>query len=259
MIKKTCNKCKEEKNIDCYSLKDTQGHRRGTCKKCINISKSKFTCEIPLNTKQCNKCKEITSLEDFTIGRNNCSKCRLKPTEQERRLLFEEGKKRCFHCSEIKTLNDFRKKHTIGQGLSEISYCKTCENRKRADTRLKNGRHITEESKNYQKLKKLNKIQERIDNPEQDRLEKDIQRCKKFKLDIDDYYKMRKSQNCKCYLCGLDEKNNTYGILVIDHCHKTNKVRKLLCNSCNVVLGSLKENLEYIEKLKNYLIEHQEP
>jgi DNA-binding sugar fermentation-stimulating protein len=30
--------------------------------------------------------------------------------------------------------------------------------------------------------------------------------------------------------------------LVIDHCHNTGKVRKLLCTNCNVAIGMFKEN-----------------
>jgi hypothetical protein len=258
-MRKVCNKCQKELNLDCFSLKDTLGHRRGTCKKCIIISKAKFTCDIPPNTRQCGTCNEITQLEDFSSGRKNCSKCRIQPTEQERRTLLLENKKKCTRCCEIKTLDFFRKKHLVGQEISEISYCKVCENKKRSDARLGKKRNITEGSKNYQKLKNEINRQEKIDNPEKHRLERDTRRCRRFKISIEDYHKMKEAQNCKCYLCGLDEKDNTHGTLVIDHCHKTNKIRKLLCNSCNVILGSLKEDLEYIEKIKNYLIEHKEP
>ena len=46
-------------------------------------------------------------------------------------------------------------------------------------------------------------------------------------------------------------------LLAVDHCHKTGKVRKLLCMRCNHVLGASEENLEYLDKVKDYIKEHK--
>jgi hypothetical protein len=44
---------------------------------------------------------------------------------------------------------------------------------------------------------------------------------------------MQKKQHNKCGVCKKDITNN----YTIDHCHKSNKIRGLLCRQCNTVLG----------------------
>lgn len=71
--------------------------------------------------------------------------------------------------------------------------------------------------------------------------------CRKFimikhlyGIDRDIYMKMYKEQNGKCWICGKKYplfSNGTYGTLCVDHDHKTGKVRKLLCHSCNVIIN----------------------
>lgn len=43
------------------------------------------------------------------------------------------------------------------------------------------------------------------------------------------------------------------GVLVVDHDHKTGKVRGLLCHNCNRALGLLKDNKEIIQNCLSYL------
>jgi hypothetical protein len=55
----------------------------------------------------------------------------------------------------------------------------------------------------------------------------------KFGLDMQQYQTMFNNQNGRCAICNK-ESNQT---LHVDHCHKTGKVRGLLCCSCNLALG----------------------
>ncbi len=59
----------------------------------------------------------------------------------------------------------------------------------------------------------------------------------KYGITIEEYNEMLVDQNYLCKLCNKKKK------LVIDHCHKTKRVRGLLCDSCNTKLGWL-ENRE---------------
>lgn len=45
---------------------------------------------------------------------------------------------------------------------------------------------------------------------------------------------------------------------VIDHCHRTRKVRSALCRECNIGLGMFKEDLNTLEKAVEYLKYHSQ-
>jgi hypothetical protein len=55
-----------------------------------------------------------------------------------------------------------------------------------------------------------------------------------------------------CEVCG-----EIKGKLCIDHDHDTGKIRGCLCTNCNSSLGKLKEDVDLIEKLKQYLLKHK--
>ena len=59
---------------------------------------------------------------------------------------------------------------------------------------------------------------------------------------------MVKEQEGLCLICKTKPK-----LLYVDHCHKTKKVRGLLCSRCNLCLGQWEDNTEYLEQAINYL------
>ena len=70
---------------------------------------------------------------------------------------------------------------------------------------------------------------------------------RKFGITIEQFNEMYKIQNGVCKLCGKKKK------LVIDHCHKTNVIRGLLCRACNGFLGMPGDDESAIKKLEIYL------
>ncbi len=77
---------------------------------------------------------------------------------------------------------------------------------------------------------------------------------KRYGISLDDYNKMFKSQRGECKICKtLNSKNKNSKKLYVDHCHITKKVRGLLCHDCNVVLGRIKDNKEWLNRALNYL------
>lgn len=67
----------------------------------------------------------------------------------------------------------------------------------------------------------------------------------KYGITLEIYNQMLKSQNFVCKICKQPEAsllNNKPKPLAVDHCHKTNKVRGLLCSNCNIGIGNLKHN-----------------
>lgn len=81
----------------------------------------------------------------------------------------------------------------------------------------------------------------------------------KFGITLEEYDKMFEAQNRVCAICYRPEtfilKGRTHS-LAVDHCHKTGKIRGLLCRNCNQMLGLAKDNIETLEKAAKYLKPH---
>lgn len=58
-----------------------------------------------------------------------------------------------------------------------------------------------------------------------------------------------KNQNGKCSIC----ENLLSKIFHVDHCHKTNSVRGILCNKCNVGLGMFGDDPAILRSATSYL------
>ena len=54
-----------------------------------------------------------------------------------------------------------------------------------------------------------------------------------------------------CQIC-----DKPFGHKVVDHDHKTGKIRGLLCRQCNFGLGHFRDNPDSLEKAATYLKEH---
>lgn len=80
----------------------------------------------------------------------------------------------------------------------------------------------------------------------------------KYNLSVDEYNNMLSSQNYVCAICQQEETTREHrtGLvrkLSIDHCHKTGKIRGLLCTTCNHVLGKFKDDENLFNRAINYL------
>lgn len=64
----------------------------------------------------------------------------------------------------------------------------------------------------------------------------------KYGLSVEQHQVMLRQQSGHCKMCGEIKP------LVIDHCHKTKKVRGLLCIGCNTAVGHYENHKEQIEK-----------
>lgn len=86
--------------------------------------------------------------------------------------------------------------------------------------------------------------------------EKDLK--KKYKMSLDAYFEMLKSQGGVCAICGVKPSTK---YLAVDHDHnccdseKTcgNCIRGLLCNKCNHGIGQFNDNTEKLQKAIEYL------
>ncbi len=68
----------------------------------------------------------------------------------------------------------------------------------------------------------------------------------------EDYEQMLENQGFCCLGCGLHQ-NELEKKLNVDHDHATGKVRGLLCGNCNRALGLVKDNIDTLVRLQEYL------
>lgn len=79
---------------------------------------------------------------------------------------------------------------------------------------------------------------------------------RKFGLTRKQYDRMLHRQGGGCAICGRKlgmRRNGKRLRLCVDHCHKTNTVRGILCNSCNNGLGRFKDDPALLERAAAYL------
>ena len=122
----------------------------------------------------------------------------------------------CSTCKQEKPLSDFYKKRSI---------CKICSN------------------KASSKWKKENK--------EKDQLSRQKSKLKaKYGITIEQYQAMVEEQKGVCYICKSENPNRK---LNVDHCHKSGKIRRLLCDKCNMTLGLVNDSQELLKQFLFYL------
>lgn len=77
---------------------------------------------------------------------------------------------------------------------------------------------------------------------------------KRYGLTKEEYENMLLLQNNKCAICeNTKSGHRNTDEMVVDHCHKTNKVRGLLCNRCNTLLGLIEDNPTFMQNISKYL------
>lgn len=84
---------------------------------------------------------------------------------------------------------------------------------------------------------------------------KDLRRSRKLKFNygitLQERDDMLLAQNSRCALCKTEDPGAKGWC--VDHCHATNKVRGILCNSCNLMLGYSKDRAETLAAAIKYL------
>ena len=77
-------------------------------------------------------------------------------------------------------------------------------------------------------------------------------KVKKYNTSFEKFLSILSKSGGKCDICRepLSQKNYT-----VDHNHKNNEIRGILCRKCNAALGLLKDSPGVIDKAKEYLTE----
>lgn len=121
--------------------------------------------------------------------------------------------KTCTSCNEIKPTTPeyfFRNGPTLFRG--ECKRCITAARRKGGRLHASHSKRDTENKKLYMQV-----------------YERDVSRFKTYGVTREQYMIVREFQDDRCALCRQPFEDMT----CIDHCHKTLKVRGILCQTCN--------------------------
>jgi len=78
----------------------------------------------------------------------------------------------------------------------------------------------------------------------------------KYNITKETYDILSNSQNNVCAICKKPNniKNGKIKKLGVDHCHKTGRIRGLLCTKCNIGIGMLDDNVNFLESAIKYLL-----
>jgi hypothetical protein len=137
--------------------------------------------------------------------------------------------KRCGRCNVVKPLVEFHasKIHRLGVN----AYCKDCR-REYTKEKLKNPKH-------REKVKEEKRV---------------YFRSEKYGISRDDFGRMLASQNGVCAICGKSrEERGHKRDFHVDHDHKTNRVRGILCHQCNLMLGNCNDDVDILRRAIQYI------
>jgi len=177
--------------------------------------------------------------ENINKSKRVCTKCKLIKEHSIRGRICIDCKKE--YDKEYVNLNKEKLKNL---GLTYRH--KTKQNKKEYDKvyRLKNKDYIL-----------ANKIERKISGKSYNDARKSMLK-KKYKLSLKDYNDLCIQQDNKCLICNTDVFVGKGKKLHVDHCHKTGKIRGLLCQNCNTGLGQFKDNINNLENAIKYLKNH---
>lgn len=77
-----------------------------------------------------------------------------------------------------------------------------------------------------------------------------------FGITLEDYDAMLERQGGRCAICRTSEPGTRLGRWCIDHDHRTDAIRSLLCNACNSGLGAFGDNPAVLMAAVSYLFDH---
>lgn len=136
----------------------------------------------------------------------------------------------CHRCKEDRPEDNFGKVKRRYAARERSLWCRAC---------------INAYQKNYRKTWK-----ER--NPEKAEANRRRGLIVSYGISVDEHDSLLSSQGGACAIC----KQTPNGYLDIDHCHSTGKVRGLLCNPCNRLLGDAMDNANTLIAAAEYLKRH---
>ncbi len=270
-LTKRCSQCEEDKELNAFNpMKGGKLGRRAYCKACRNKklklppnklhnTKPNFPnmIDLELGVKSCTKCGDTKTLSEFSKDaqgqhgyHNQCRKCHnarkhthFGMTPEGRQIRYKREKsnagkvilteKTCTKCQELKPITEFTKLCTTRDGVN--TQCKKCVS-----------------SYTSIRYRGSEKVRKTLIKKATDR-----NRKSKYGVSPEEFVSRLALQGGGCAICNkvLDESKRSL-IGHVDHCHVTNKVRGVLCSSCNIGIGLFRDNRKLLSRAIDYLSYH---
>jgi hypothetical protein len=159
-----------------------------------------------------------------------------KQYRKEHPELYREASKKWYRANRDKALNkarEYRQKNKKKLALAQKEW------------RKRRGKEFDKEwyAKNREKELARNR-KYRLENKE--RLE-NIRILRTYGITAEKLRELKEKQNGYCAICNKRKK------LYVDHCHRTNIVRGLICHKCNIAIGMVEDNTTVLDKAINYI------
>lgn len=154
-------------------------------------------------------------------------------------------------CKKCNKSEEFYKGKGYRSGFRPI--CVKCQSQQRRIRYMKN----QEENKKKQRewnAQYPNKVKEKSKkwNDNNKLMNRSSELKRNFGMTLQDYDLMFEQQRGRCKICNRHQSIFARKLFV-DHCHKTGKVRGLLCSTCNSGIGHLQDNIKILQSAIEYL------
>jgi hypothetical protein len=146
--------------------------------------------------------------------------------------------RRCSKCKAVKPVAEFHRYNDPTAAINGWRYhtrCKSCSNAAAQQYGQDNRPRRNDRLKRWRKS-----------NPDAARAKDQRARVRAYGIEPADVERMTAEQDGKCALCRRKKR------LVIDHCHRTGRVRGLLCHQCNTGLGWIEGNPDVLARIAGY-------
>ena len=146
--------------------------------------------------------------------------------------------KKCKKCKTNKNLSEFYRDKLKQDG--RVDTCKVC-----ASVYYRKHYQLNKDKYREWQIKNRNKDLEKYR-----KYYRDYQLKKNFNLTPEQYESMFDKQDRKCAICKREKSKSR---MAVDHCHKTGKIRGILCLYCNRGLGLFQDDIELLKISIKYL------
>lgn len=165
--------------------------------------------------------------------------------------------KTCSKCGKEKTLEKFVRSRRSREGVCSV--CKVCVAKaNRANYLINRETYLAKRQEYRQKNMELVKAQQQRYSAKPEVRERRRRRhLQKYDgMSLESYNIILEAQGRVCKICASTATHQRG--LVVDHDHKTGKVRGIICHHCNTALGNAFDSIPRLQALIAYLQKHEE-